>query len=527
MLRITNIKLSLDEDESLLKTKVAKKLKVLEKDILNIKIFKKSIDARRKNNIHFVYTLDVDIKDEDKILRKYSTKGVSKAPTYNTEYKKIANSKSKRPIIVGTGPAGLFAGLALSTMGFRPILLERGKCVDERISDVELFWTEGKLNTESNVQFGEGGAGTFSDGKLTTSVKNPKGRIVLEEFVKAGAPEEILYINKPHIGTDKLRNVVKNIRNKIISLGGEVRFNSKVTDLIIEKDGIVGVEINHKDILEGNVVILALGHSARDTFKMLYKNGVNMIQKPFSIGVRIEHPQMLINRNQYGKFANHKKLGAADYKLAAHFDNGRSAYTFCMCPGGVVVAAASEENMVVTNGMSYYARDKENANSALLVGVNPEDYGSDHPLAGIEFQRKWEKLAFTLGGKNYKAPAQKVGDFLNDRPSNSLGNVNATYNLGVTMTDLRKCLPKYVTDTLKLALIEFDKKIKGFASFDAVMTGVESRSSSPVRIIRDENLQSNIKGLYPIGEGAGYAGGIMSAALDGLKVAEEIAKVLT
>lgn len=527
MLRVTNIKLLLDEDESLLKKKVAKKLNISEKEILSLKIFKKSIDARRKNNIHFVYTLDVELKNEDKILNKHSKKGVSKVPNYNIKYERIAGENAKRPIVVGTGPAGLFAGLALSSMGFKPILLERGKSVDERISDVELFWTEGKLNTESNVQFGEGGAGTFSDGKLTTSVKNPRGRIVLEEFVKAGAPEEILYINKPHIGTDKLRNVVKNIRNKIISLGGEVRFNSKVTDLIIKEGHVSGVKVNNKEVIEGDIVILALGHSARDTFEMLYKNGVNMVQKPFSIGVRIEHPQILINRNQFGKFANHKKLGAADYKLAAHFDNGRSAYSFCMCPGGVVVAAASEKNMVVTNGMSYYARDEENANSALLVGVEPKDYGSDHPLAGIEFQRKWERLAFELGGRNYKAPAQKVGDFLNDRPSNSLGSVKATYNLGVTMTDLRRCLPDYVVYTLKLALIEFDKKIKGFASYDAIMTGVESRSSSPVRIIRDENLQSNIKGLYPIGEGAGYAGGIMSAALDGLKVAEEIAKVLT
>lgn len=522
MLRITNIKLSLDEEESLLKAKIAKKLKIPEKSIINYRIFKKSLDARKKNNIHFVYTLDAELKNEEKILKLYSKKGVSQVSAITHKYEKKVTSNVTRPIIVGMGPAGLFAALALSRMGYRPIILERGKRVDQRIADVELFWKEGKLNTESNVQFGEGGAGTFSDGKLTTSVSNPKGRIILEEFVEAGAPKEILYSNKPHIGTDILRDVVKNLRNTIIFLGGEVRFNSKVTDLIIDNNRIVGVKINEEEVLYSDNVVLALGHSARDTFKMIYDKGVEVSQKEFSIGVRIEHPQILINKSQYGQFAEHKKLGAADYKLSAHFDNGRSAYTFCMCPGGVVVAAASEEDMVVTNGMSYYVRDLENANAALLIGVGPEDFGSNHPLAGVEFQRKWEHLAFIAGGRNYKAPAQKVGDFLNDVPSEDIGEVNSTYSLGVTMTDLRECLPKYVTDTLKRALIAFDKKISGFASPDAIMTGVETRSSSPIRIHRDKSLQSNIKGLYPIGEGAGYAGGIMSAAIDGLKVAEEI-----
>lgn len=525
MLRITNIKLSLEEDEGLLKEKVAKKLRIPVEDIFSYSIFKKSIDARKKSDIHFVYTIDAEIKNEDRILKLFSNKGVSKVQDVTYKYEKISSHGIKRPVIVGMGPAGLFAGLALARMGFNPIILERGKRVDERVTDVELFWKEGKLNTESNVQFGEGGAGTFSDGKLTTSVNNPRARVVLEEFVEAGAPKEILYSNKPHIGTDKLRDVVKNMRNTIISLGGEVRFNSKVTDFIIEGGHIAGVKVNDEEIIEADRVILALGHSARDTFEVLYNRGVNIIQKPFSIGVRIEHHQSLINKSQYGEFAGHKKLGAADYKLSAHFDNRRSAYTFCMCPGGVVVAAASEGGMVVTNGMSYYARDMENANAALLVGVNPEDYGSDHPLAGVEFQRKWERLAFKLGGKNYKAPAQRVGDFLKDRPSESIGEVNPTYSSGVTMTDLRECLPDYVTDTLKLAIIAFDKKIKGFANPDAIMTGVETRSSSPIRILRNESLQSNIKGLYPIGEGAGYAGGIMSAALDGLKVAEEISKI--
>lgn len=526
MLRISNIKLSLEEDESLLKGKIAKKLRISEKDILGYSIFKKSIDARKKQDVHFVYTLDVELKGEDKILQQFGNKGASKVTNISHKYERIGTSNIKRPVIIGMGPAGLFAGLALARMGFNPLILERGKGVDERVVDVEKFWKEGKLNTESNVQFGEGGAGTFSDGKLTTSVNNPKARVVLEEFIEAGAPEEILYTNKPHIGTDKLRNVVKNMRNTIISLGGEVRFNSKVTDLIIEKEHIAGLMVNHKEIIEADKVILAIGHSARDTFEVLYNRGVNIIQKPFSIGVRIEHHQSLINRSQYGDFAGHKRLGAADYKLSAHFDNGRSAYTFCMCPGGLVVAASSEEDMVVTNGMSYYARDKENANAALLVGVNPEDYGDDHPLAGIEFQRRWERLAFQLGGRNYKAPAQRVGDFLKDRPSRVIGEVSPTYSLGVTMADLRECLPAYVTDTLKLALIAFDKKIKGFANPDAIMTGVETRSSSPIRILREEDLQSNIKGLYPIGEGAGYAGGIMSAALDGLRVAEEIGKTI-
>lgn len=522
MLRVPEIKLSLDQDEQLLKIELAKKLKIPQESVSSYRIFKKSVDARKKKDIHFVYTLDVELKNEDKILKMYSKKGVTKVPTTDYEYKNIAPSNIQRPIIVGTGPSGLFAGLVLAQMGYKPILLERGKSVDERAVDVGLFWSQGKLNCESNVQFGEGGAGTFSDGKLTTLIKDPRSGKVLEEFVKAGAPEEILYINKPHIGTDILRDVVKNIRNAIISLGGEVRFNSKVTDLIVENDYVTGVKINNKEILKSDKVLLALGHSARDTFEMLYDNGIEIIQKGFSIGVRIEHPQSLINEKQYGEFANHKKLGAADYKLSSHFDNGRSAYTFCMCPGGMVVAATSEEGMVVTNGMSIHARDQENANSAVLVGVVPEDYGSEHPLAGIEFQRKWEHAAFVAGGKNYKAPAQKVGDFLENKPSKEIGSINPTYNPGLTMTDLRKCLPEYVSDTLKMALLAFDKNINGFANPDAIMTGVETRSSSPIRIPRDETLQSNIKGLYPIGEGAGYAGGIMSAAIDGIKVAEQL-----
>ena len=522
MIRVAEIKLSLEEDEIILVDKLARKLKIPVESILSYRIFKKSVDARKKNDIHFVYTLDVELMNEERILAIHSKKGVTKVPKLSYEYEKIAPDNIERPIVVGTGPAGLFAGLVLAQKGYRPIVLERGKPIDERAVDVGLFWSQGSLNTESNVQFGEGGAGSFSDGKLTTLTKNPRSRKVLEEFVKAGAPEEILYINKPHVGTDILRDVVKNIRKTIISLGGDVRFNSKVTNLIIKDGQIRGVQVNDNGIINCDKVLLALGHSARDTFQMLYDNKVEIIQKGFSIGVRIEHPQVMIDERQYGEYANHPKLGAADYKLSAHFENGRSAYTFCMCPGGTVVAAASEENMVVTNGMSFHARDMDNANSAILVGVKPSDYGDEHPLAGVEFQRKWERMAFIAGGSNYKAPAQKVGDFLQDKSSEEIGQINPSYKPGVFMTDLRKCLPDYVTETLKKALVEFDKNIKGFANPDAIMTGVESRSSSPIRIQRDDEFQSNIKGLYPVGEGAGYAGGIISAAVDGIRVAESI-----
>lgn len=526
MIRIPEIKLSLNEDENVLKKKIANKIHIQEEEIKSYRIFKKSIDARKKDNVHFVYTVDVEIEDEAPILKKYSNKGVIRTPELKYTFNYKAPKKPKRPVIVGLGPSGLFAGLILARVGLNPIIIERGKDVDSRTKDIELFWQSGKLNTNSNVQFGEGGAGTFSDGKLTTLIKDPRCRKVLEELVAAGAPEEILYKNKPHVGTDILRQVVKNIRNTIISLGGDIRFNSQVTDLLIEDNKVIAVKINGDEILECDRVLLALGHSARDTFDMLYNKGIEISQKSFSIGVRIEHPQDLINKNQYGRFASHEKLGAAEYKLSGHFDNGRSAYTFCMCPGGVVVGASSEENMVVTNGMSYHARDKENANSALLVGITPEDFESNHPLAGVEFQRKWESLAFDVGGGNYHAPAQRVGDFLLNRQSQSYGDIIPSYTPGVKMTDLRKCLPDYVIDTIEIALPYFDKKIKGFASPDAIMTGVETRSSSPIRIERDESLQANISGIYPVGEGAGYAGGIISASVDGIKVAEEVVKSL-
>ncbi len=524
MLRISNIKLKID-DEGSLKGEILKKLRIKEDQLIEYKIAKKSIDARKKDQMYFVYTVDAMLLDEDKILNKMKNKGVNKANDKKYTYvKKGKKNADKRPVIVGTGPSGLFAGLILAQMGYKPILIERGECVENRVKDIDEFWKTGKLNVESNVQFGEGGAGTFSDGKLNTLTKDPRGRKVLEEFVVHGAPEEILYINKPHIGTDILRRVVINIRKTIIELGGQVRFNSKLTDLIIERDTLKGIVINDSEKIETSLVLLALGHSARDTFDMIYKRDLEIHQKAFSLGVRIEHPQEMIDNVQYGKFAANSKLGAADYKLAAHFDNGRSAYTFCMCPGGEVVAATSEENRIVTNGMSYHKRDKQNANSALLVGVTPEDFEGDHPLAGVEFQRKWESLAFELGGGGYIAPAQLVGDFLDGLPSIDFGRVKPSYTPGVKLTNLSQCLPDYVIDTIKLALCEFDKKLHGFADKDAVMTGVETRSSSPIRIQRDEGYQSNIKGIYPVGEGAGYAGGIISAAVDGIRVAEQIAQ---
>ncbi|QEK11283.1 NAD(P)/FAD-dependent oxidoreductase [Crassaminicella thermophila] len=524
MIRVNEVKLSLDEDISLLKEKIAKKIKIHPKEIISYKIFRESIDARR-NNISFVYSVDVELKNEEKVLRK--NKQVKESPKLSYEDVIEGNEKLiHRPVIIGTGPAGMFAGLILAQRGYRPILLERGQDVDTRSKDVENFWKMGKLNLESNVQFGEGGAGTFSDGKLTTRIKDIRCRKVLNEFVNFGAPEEILYAQKPHIGTDILKIVVKNMRKAIEDLGGEVHFGSKVTDFCIENGKIKALEVNKNTKIEATEVILAIGHSARDTYEVLHEKGIQIRQKPFSIGVRIEHPQKIINKSQYKQFAEHPRLGAADYRLTYQSKNQRAIYTFCMCPGGVVVAAASEENMVVTNGMSEYARNKENANSALLVQVNTEDFGDDHPLAGVRFQRKWESLAFKLGGNNYFAPAQLVGDFLKDRPSKELGSVKPSYLPGVKLTRLKECLPDFVVETMKEGLIEMDKKLKGFAMKDAVMIGVETRSSAPIRIERDQNTMEsvNVKGLYPIGEGAGYAGGIISAAVDGIKAGERIIK---
>lgn len=519
MLRINELKLTLEEEEKDMKSLIAKKLKISEEEITSFAISKKSVDARNKSNIYFVYSVDIEVNDEDKLLRRANKINLVKI---NKEYivYKAKKRKGLRPLIVGTGPAGLFCGLVLSELGFNPILIDRGKMVEERVLDVANFWDNGELNTESNVQFGEGGAGTFSDGKLTTQVNNPRSSKILQYFVEAGAPEEILYYNKPHIGTDLLRNIVKKIRRKIILNGGEIMFSKKMTNIHTYNNKVTGITVNNNEKILCDKLILALGHSARDTFEILYESGIYIEQKSFSIGVRIEHPQEIIDKSQYGESYKHPKLRPAEYKLSSHFENNRSAYTFCMCPGGQVVAAASEKGMLVTNGMSKYKSDLKKANSALLVGVSPADFESDHPLAGVEFQRKWERLAFIEGGMNYNAPAQKVGDFLLNKSSLGVEKINSTYLPGVKMTNVSNCLPDYVVETLKKAIVLFDKKINGFADYDSIITGVETRSSSPIRIKRCENYQSNIKGIFPIGEGAGYAGGIMSSALDGIRIAE-------
>ena len=526
MIRINEIKLSLDDDESLLKSKAAKILKINEKYIESYTIFKKSVDARKKDDVHFTYALDVIIMlDEEQIVNKCKSGKVQIVKPYHYELPQNKRSSQFRPIVVGFGPAGMLAGLILAQAGAMPIILERGKDIDARQRDVNEFWTKRKLDEESNVQFGEGGAGTFSDGKLTTGIKSPYIRKVLEELYEAGAPEEILYSSKPHIGTDRLAIVVKNIRKKIERLGGDVRLESKLDKLYTANGAIQGVSYTHRGErtdIETDSVIMAIGHSARDTVEMLYKLGVEIIQKPFSVGARIEHPQNLINKAQYGKFANHPKLGAADYKLSCHGLHERGAYTFCMCPGGTVVAAASEKEGVIVNGMSSLARDGENANSALLVGIEPKDFPSEHPLAGIYYQREIEHKAFLLGGSDYKAPAQLVGDFLQGKQSTQLGSVQPTCPTGVTLTNLDEVLPQKVSATMKDAIVQMDKKLNGFNMYDAVLTAPETRSSSSVRILRDEFLECNIQGIYPCGEGAGYAGGIVSAAVDGIKCAHSV-----
>ena len=476
-----------------------------------------------------VYTLDVDVADEAQLLQRFSDERHIKL-TPDTEYKFVAHAPENiktRPVIIGTGPCGFMAGLLLAQMGFKPLILERGKEVRQRTKDTWGLWRDHKLNPESNVQFGEGGAGTFSDGKLYTQIKDPRhlGMKVLREFVKAGAPEEILHISKPHVGTFRLVSMVEKIREEIVSLGGEFRFDSRVTDIDIDDGQVRGVVLDGGEHIESDHIILAIGHSARDTFDMLYRRGVYIEAKPFSIGFRIEHPQSIIDQCRYGKFAGHPDLGAADYKLVHHCKNGRSVYSFCMCPGGTVVAATSEEGAVVTNGMSQYSRNERNANSGIVVGITPEDFPDDKPLAGIELQRELESRAFVLGGSNYDAPVQLLGDFLKAQPSTELGSVQPSYTPGVHLTDLSSALPDYAIEAIREALPAFERKIKGFAMDDAVLTGVETRTSSPVRIKRnrDDYQSLNTKGLYPAGEGAGYAGGILSAAVDGIEVAEAVA----
>ena len=509
MIRINNVKIYEDLSDDELLNFVLKKNKLNKNDVKSWYIFKKSIDARDKNNVHYVYTLDLELNgDKEKYFDK-----VSKYEAPKFEVKR--NSKY-RPIIVGFGPAGMFAGLVLAECGLKPIILEQGNSVDQRIKDVEEFRKNGKLNTSSNIQFGEGGAGTFSDGKLNTGNSSIYSRFVLEQFVKFGAPKEILYTAKPHIGTDNLVNVVKNIREYIKSKGGDVIFGEKVTDFIFENGKLKSV-IASKEY-ETDSVILAIGHSSRDTIKKLLEKGVEIKPKDFAVGVRIEHLQSQINEAQYGNKTK-LKLPSADYKLVYHTSNDRVVYSFCMCPGGEVMASSSEENTIVTNGMSKFARDGENANSALLVNVKTTDFG-ETPLGGIEFQENLERKAFEYGGGNYFAPCQRVEDFLNNRKTEEFGKVKPTYKPGVTKVDLNEILPEFVNEALKEGIIELNKKLVGFADADSVLTGVETRTSSAVQITRDrESLLSNILGLYPCGEGAGYAGGIMTSAIDGIKCA--------
>ncbi|MDP1981413.1 MAG: NAD(P)/FAD-dependent oxidoreductase [Sulfuritalea sp.] len=530
-MRLTELKLPLDHTESDLHSAILKRLGITADELLGFTIFRRSHDARKPSAIVFIYTFDVELKNEAAVLKRLrGDRHVG--PTPDTRYHFVTSAPltppTPRPIVIGTGPCGLFAGLILAQMGFRPLILERGKSVRERTQDTWGLWRKGQLNPESNVQFGEGGAGTFSDGKLHSQIKDPhyRGRKVLTEFVKAGAPAELLYVAKPHIGTFKLVGMVENMRAEIQALGGEIRFQSRVAEIDIEQGKVRGLRLADGEYIAASHVVLAVGHSARDTFEMLHARGVHIEAKPFSIGVRVEHPQSLIDRARFGKNAGNPLLGAADYKLVHHCGNGRSAYSFCMCPGGTVVAATSEPGCVVTNGMSQYSRNERNANSALVVGVTPADYpGSDsNPLAGIAFQRHWESLAFEAGGGDYKAPAQRVGDFLAGRPSTDLGSVVPSYTPGVHPTDLARCLPDYVVAVLREALPAFGREIPGFAMDDALLTGVETRTSSPIRITRDEQFQSlNTRGLFPAGEGAGYAGGILSAAVDGIRVAEAVA----
>ncbi|MFA7235381.1 MAG: NAD(P)/FAD-dependent oxidoreductase [Phycisphaeraceae bacterium] len=538
LLQLTEIKLPLDHTQADLVAAICRRLRINASQLRSHAIHRRAVDARRRDAIAYIYTIHAEVADEPATLARIKDRRhVNPAP--DLVYRFVTHAPSDlptRPIVIGTGPCGLFAGLLLAQMGFRPILLERGKPVRQRTIDTFGFWRGGPLDPESNVQFGEGGAGTFSDGKLHTQIKDPlhHGRKVLEEFVHAGAPPEILYLAKPHIGTFRLVGIVEHLRSTIESLGGEIRFQSRVTDLLIEQGRVRAVILADGSRIDADAVLLAVGHSARDTFEMLHARGVSIEPKPFSVGFRIEHPQAMIDRCQYGTVPGAgdftDTLGAANYKLVHHCSNGRSVYSFCMCPGGTVVAAASEPRCVVTNGMSQYSRNERNANSAIVVGISPEDFNGSatDPLAGMAYQRRWEQRAFELGGGTYEAPAQLVGDFLAGRPSTQLGSVSPSYIPGVHLTDLSTALPSDIIQAIREALPAFGKKIRGFDRHDALLTGVETRTSSPIRIPRDENYQSqNTQGLYPAGEGAGHAGGILSAAVDGLKSAEALALSLS
>jgi uncharacterized FAD-dependent dehydrogenase len=538
MIRLTEIKLPVEKasshlhQEDEIRAAILKKLGIPASDLVRFEIFKRGVDARKSYAILYVYSIDAEVKNEAKLLAKFSRDPHIK-PAPDTRYQFLTQAPAvikERPVVVGFGPAGIFAALILAQAGFRPIVLERGKAVRERTKDTWGLWRKHKLNPESNVQFGEGGAGTFSDGKLYSQIKDPKhyGRKVLQEFVKAGAPEEILYVSHPHIGTFRLVGMVEEMRNTIIGLGGEIRFESRVEDIDVENGEVRGIVLQNGEHIATRHLVLAIGHSARDTFEMIHQRGIYIEAKPFSIGFRIEHPQSLIDKARYGKSYSENlltKLGAADYKLVHHASNGRSVYSFCMCPGGTVVAATSEAGRVVTNGMSQYSRNERNANAGIVVGISPEqDYPGD-PLAGMRLQRDLESRAYKLGGSDYSAPGQLIGDFLINRPSTAFGEVLPSYTPGVKLTNLDSVLPEFAITAIREAIPAFAKQIPGFDLADGVLTGVETRTSSPIRIKRDDDtLQSiNTRGLYPTGEGAGYAGGILSAAVDGIKVAEAVA----
>ncbi|MDR2092260.1 MAG: NAD(P)/FAD-dependent oxidoreductase [Azoarcus sp.] len=528
MLRITELRLPIDHSPEDLRAAIVQRLDIAPQGLAGFSVFRRGYDARK--GLDFVYSIDCDLAcagtEAEILCRLARDRRIGPAPDMHYRLVAHAPAQAARPVVVGFGPCGIFAALVLAQMGFRPLVLERGKPVRERVKDTWRLWRDHELDPESNVQFGEGGAGTFSDGKLHSQIKDPahRGRKVLVEFVRAGAPEEILYLSKPHIGTFRLVGMVEKMRAEIESLGGEIRFRARVDDLLIEDGHVRGAILADGTEIRTDHLILALGHSARDTFEMLHRRGVFMEAKPFSVGFRIEHPQALIDRARLGKYAGHPLLGAADYKLVHHAGNGRAVYSFCMCPGGNVVAATSEAGRVVTNGMSQYSRAERNANAGIVVGIAPDDYPGGGPLAGIALQRTLEARAFALGGGNYDAPVQRVGDFLAGRPTHAPGEVEPSYKPGVRYTDLASTLPPYAIDAIREAIPAFERQIPGFAMHDALLTGVETRTSSPLRIKRGDDLQSlNVRGLYPAGEGAGYAGGILSAGVDGIRAAEAVA----